>query len=322
MPAPIVQDQLSLALVNVVLLALWTVLPALLLAYGLLSLTLWRTPPDFSLRRSEAAELNRALSLYESVCGRLKEIDERKPDGFWRGFFARPDADPQRIDERENLTAHARHLGLTIVRLRRLPLQRLKTWVHIVGARFALGHALVVHIEAFALLILALYLHGHAAWAHESRTAAPSPLVWYPFDPRMFFANAAAAGLAALSAPLFYLLRRRCLRREYGLEFCLLKELADSGPDQKIEQPQAGPADGDMSVERNPAAPSPEECWVAVLGVTQPATMEQVREAYRAQIRQNHPDRVHDMSPAIRKCAEAETKKLNAAYRQAIACVS
>jgi len=322
MPVPIAQDQLSLALVNVVSLALWTVLPALLLAYGVQSLTLWRTRPDFSLHKSEAGELNRALALYESVCRRLKEIGERKADGFWRALFAPPDADPQRAAEREDLTAHARHLRATIVRLRRLPLQRLKTWVHVVSSRFALGHAVLVHVEAFALLLLALYFHAHLALAHDVRTAAPSPLVWYPFDPRIFLANAAAAGCAALSAPLFYLLRRRRVRRDYGLEFSMLKELADGGPDRRGEQPGPGPSDSDVSVESNSAITTSEECWATILGVTQSATMEQVRDAYRAQIKQNHPDRVHDMSPAIRKCAEAETQRLNAAYRQAMTCVS
>ncbi len=322
MPGPIVQDELSLALVNIVTLALWTMLPALLLAYWLQSLTLRRTRPDFSLRKSEMAELNRALALHESVCGRLKEIGEPKLDGFWRALFARPDADPQRADERDDLASHARRLRVTIVGLRRLPLQRLKTWVHIASSRFALGHAILIHIEALALLIFALYFHGHPASAHELRTGAPSPLVWYPFDPRIFLANAAAAGFAVLSIPLFYLLRRRRLRREYGLEFSMLKELAESGPDRKIKQPQAEPADSDMSVECNSAAPNPEDGWSVILGVPQPATMEQVREAYRAQIKRNHPDRVHDMSPAIRKCAEAETQKLNAAYRQAMASVN
>lgn len=323
MPGPIAHGEFSLALVNVVSLALWTVLPALLLAFGLQSFAVQLTRPDFSLRRSEAAELNRALLLYEKVCGRLKEIAGRAPYGFWRALFARRlDADPQRADEHEDLTAHARHLRATIVRLRRLPLQRLTTWVHIVSSRFALGHVLLVHIEAFALLILALYFHGQPAWARGLMAAAPSPLVWYPFDQRIFQANAAAAGFAALLAPLFYLLRRRRLRREYGLEFCLLQELADTGPDQKVEQAQADPADSDMSVEWNSAAPGPDECWFAILGVTQSASMEQVREAYRAQIKQNHPDRVHDMSPAIRKCAETETKKLNTAYQRAIACVN
>ena len=49
--------------------------------------------------------------------------------------------------------------------------------------------------------------------------------------------------------------------------------------------------------------------------------MREVKEAYKVLIKQNHPDRVHDMSPAFKTLAEAETKKLNAAYRQALLCV-
>ena len=40
--------------------------------------------------------------------------------------------------------------------------------------------------------------------------------------------------------------------------------------------------------------------------------------AYKVLIKQNHPDRVHDMSPALIRLAESETKKINAAYQQAL----
>jgi hypothetical protein len=39
-------------------------------------------------------------------------------------------------------------------------------------------------------------------------------------------------------------------------------------------------------------------------------------------IKQNHPDRVQGMSQAFKKLAEFETKKLNAAYRQALSAAS
>jgi hypothetical protein len=46
-------------------------------------------------------------------------------------------------------------------------------------------------------------------------------------------------------------------------------------------------------------------------------------EVYRGQeakllVKQNHPDRVHSMAPAFKQLAEAETKKLNVAYAQAL----
>ena len=55
-----------------------------------------------------------------------------------------------------------------------------------------------------------------------------------------------------------------------------------------------------------------------LLGVSAQATINEVKHAYKLLIKQNHPDRVQDMSPAFRALAEAETKRINAAYRQAL----
>ena len=35
-------------------------------------------------------------------------------------------------------------------------------------------------------------------------------------------------------------------------------------------------------------------------------------------VKQSHPDRVREMSPLLQQLAEAETKKLNAAYQEAL----
>ena len=63
---------LSAAAVNAFLLALWVVLPALLLSYLRQSVLTRRLRPDFTLRKSETGELNRALSLYGDVRARLE----------------------------------------------------------------------------------------------------------------------------------------------------------------------------------------------------------------------------------------------------------
>jgi len=47
-------------------------------------------------------------------------------------------------------------------------------------------------------------------------------------------------------------------------------------------------------------------------------TIDEIKEAYKLKIKQNHPDRVHGMAPMFRDLAEDETKKLNAAYEEGL----
>jgi hypothetical protein len=310
----------SSALVNVALMASWDVLPALLVAYLFQSFLARRIRPEFSLRKSETAELDRALLLYRGVCSRLKAIDESapQPNRSWCTFFAlTPKADPPDADEREDLEAHAHHLRAMIIQLRRLPLERLRVFVRAMSLRFALGRAVAVQLAAFALFFLVFRVSEHPASAHESMAGAQNALValvWFPLDQSLFQANAIGACLAALAVPLLYFVRCAAFRSELGLEFCVLKELAAATPDQEIDQ---------IGADRGASAASdrPEHCadeWFTILGVSPSATIEQVREAYRALIKQSHPDLVQGLSPAIRRFAEAETKRINAAYREAV----
>ena len=133
-------------------------------------------------------------------------------------------------------------------------------------------------------------------------------------------ANAVAAGCAAAVAALFYLLRRARLRRDYGLEICAFEDLAYYDPYASAAPPEDQAAfDPSQWPEANEN--SANDTWFAVLGLTSAATIEDVRQAYKTLIKQNHPDRVHGMAPVFRTLAEAETKRINAAYRQALACL-
>ncbi|MET0669838.1 MAG: J domain-containing protein [Xanthobacteraceae bacterium] len=72
--------------------------------------------------------------------------------------------------------------------------------------------------------------------------------------------------------------------------------------------------------ETRPAAfheASKQRTWFAVLGVSPLASIEEIKDAYKALVKQNHPDQVHNTSSVFRELAEAETKKLNAAYAEA-----
>lgn len=57
--------------------------------------------------------------------------------------------------------------------------------------------------------------------------------------------------------------------------------------------------------------------WWEVLGVARGASLAEASAAYRDRIRQNHPDKVAHLSEPIRRVAETETRRLNAAYAEA-----
>ena len=306
------------ALLNVILLMLWGALPILLIAYVRQSLMIRRIWPEFVLRKSEASELGRALALYQDVCGRLAEIEAqgRRTRGILHLVFALQPGVEIGDEECEDLKAHARHLRATIAKLRSLPFRRLRARIADLSLHAAVGAALTIHIATFVILVLTLYVADVRAAAHDLAGAGRSTLVWYPFDASYFLANGAGAALGMLLAPAFYLLRRVGLAREYAMEFAVLKALSET-PAETVADP--GPAgrmnDADICLKTEPDA---EEFCFAVLGVEPPTTIEQVRAAYRKRIKQSHPDRLHDVSPSIKTFAEDETKRLNAAFQEAL----
>src|SRR5580692_3589119 len=322
MVVPVSGGELSALLVNAVLLALWVALPGLVLGYIRQVLAARKIRPEFALRKSEIAELDRAVALYDQVCLRLETIEQHSqaPRRLWHALFDRSGDIPD-AEERDDLQAHAQHLRGTIARLKRRPLQRLHSWVHAAAAQSALAGAIAAYGAALALAVVASQAPGQAAWADELNAGARSALVWYPLDARLFYANAVAAGFAIAAAALFYLLRRARLRRDYELEICAFKDLAYSDPCRPAEPPPEDQAAFDPSQWAEANENNAADTWFAVLGLSSAATIEDVRQAYKTLIKQNHPDRVHGMAPVFRALAEAETKKINAAYRQALACL-
>jgi hypothetical protein len=314
--------ELAAALVNAIVLALWAALPVLVIGYIRQAQAARRIRPEFSLRKSEISELDRAVALYDQVCRRLETIDQQTetPRHFWRTLFDHAD-DGREADaeERDDLQAYAQHLRGTIARLQLRPLRRLLAWVHATSVQSALAGAIAAYGVALALAVTASQAPGQAAWADELN--ARHTLVWYPLDARLFYANAAAAGFAVAAAALFYLLRRARLRRDYEFEMCAFRDLANSDPSRQAEPPPEDQATFGPSQWTEANENDPNDTWFAVLGLSPAATIEDVRNAYKTLIKQNHPDRVHGMAPVFRALAEAETKKINAAYRQALLCI-
>jgi membrane protein implicated in regulation of membrane protease activity len=66
------------------------------------------------------------------------------------------------------------------------------------------------------------------------------------------------------------------------------------------------------------AEPSEEDTWWAVLEVSRDASANDIRRSYLRKIRRYHPDRVARLTPEVRELAEGRSKKLNAAYAEAM----
>jgi hypothetical protein len=110
-------SDIPMTLLNAALLALWPVLPMLIICYVRQSLIARRTRAVFALRKSEA----------DQVCERINRITQlaESRTGF-RLFFGAPSLDAAaHAEDMDDLQAHAQHLQATIRRLTRLPLQRL-----------------------------------------------------------------------------------------------------------------------------------------------------------------------------------------------------
>lgn len=305
-------DSISLALANALSLAAWPALPLLFLCYARQLIRAQRIRSEFSLRRFESIELNRAIELHSKVSQRIAELKDREKRPFnWRTVVQRrAETSEQHADELDDLEAHAQHLRMSIVRLSGQPLQRLRSWLHVKTLQFAFGEAIQTYVVGLTLLLLIAFHFFDKPLAGDE-VDLNNFLFWYRLDERLFYSNAVAAALAGLSVPAFYIIRWGSLRRQYSLEFCVLKDLAQTGPIQPIEEL--------ASIDDAPLQPADDnqDCF-AVLGVPTSATVEEIRQAYKELIKQNHPDRVHYMSPALRKFAETQTKMINVAYQRAL----
>lgn len=60
------------------------------------------------------------------------------------------------------------------------------------------------------------------------------------------------------------------------------------------------------------------QSWHDILKVSPSASLDEIRAAYKAQIRQYHPDTVSTLGEELKELAEKKSKAINAAYQEAI----
>ncbi len=310
----------SAAIIGAAMIVLLLVAPVLWAAY--LRLATRALSPDFSLRRLEAFELDRAEAVYKKISQRLSEIDQLAQTGtgtFWQRIKHRAQIKEQYREEVEDLRACTYHLRTSIVELRRRPIQRLRHWVHAISCRFAFSGSLAAYVTISAPASVFIYFSEQPPWMQELMTELQSGLVWKPFDERLLYINAITSGLVLILAPALYSLRRAKLYSDHRAQVKVLQSFALASLNQMADDgaPNTGFVEDPIAVWPDGVSSS----WFAVLELSPSASVDEVREAYRTKVKQTHPDRVSGMAPAFKNLAEAETKKLNAAYQEAMTAV-
>ncbi len=84
--------------------------------------------------------------------------------------------------------------------------------------------------------------------------------------------------------------------------------LDDQSRDRTHSYSDEDPSDDESSVEP----------WADVLGISETASVDEIKGAWREGLKQYHPDRIQQAGPKLRALAEEETKRLNDAYARAM----
>jgi DnaJ-domain-containing protein 1 len=336
----LLEEALALGVSNPGLLAPFAALPVFAAGYLRYRISAGGLGFNFQLRQLESVELERSLLLYKKVSDRLAEIAkeaERVEGSLLARFQQRKTLRKKFADEREDLEQYAAHLRSAILRLRGKPVLRFKFWRHALSAQFALARSLGSYFAVCSAgLIASCCLEQQLLLDAADVNFELLPL-WNFIPSPLMYANWVAAGFMLVTTPVLYLYRQARLHAQHRARLRSFKEFANADPDRLIEKLRIedeahdknddktdGKIDGKIQDEggEKPFQHSDESeetitCF-AVLGIPPSATVEQVKEAYKLHVKQNHPDRVQGMSSIFTELAETETKKLNLAYEEAL----
>ena len=139
-------------------------------------------------------------------------------------------------EELEDIDAYGNHLRSTIVRLRRKPIQRLRSWLHICSAQQAFGRSLTAYAVISCLGLIELNCLQQLLLVDESEISFALFSRWEEIRAPMLYANWLAAGLMLATLPAVYLYRRVELSREYRMQLRLCKHPAAADPDRLVQE--------------------------------------------------------------------------------------
>jgi hypothetical protein len=157
-----------------------------------------RISHTFQLRSLESIELDRSMLLYKKVHDRRNELHKlaEEVDGDLLARYRRRKIIRQKYaEELEDIDAYGNHLRSTIVRLRRKPIQRLRSWLHICSAQQAFGRSLTAYAVISCLGLIELNCLQQLLLVDESEISFALFSRWEEIRAPMLYANWLAAGL-------------------------------------------------------------------------------------------------------------------------------
>ena len=95
--------------------------------------------------------------------------------------------------------------------------------------------------------------------------------------------------------------------------------VVDLEPPEQRNRRTAGKRPSPKQVPIRPPKKRADAKWWKVLEIPQTASVTEIKAAYRRLICLTHPDKVASLSASLRKVAERDAKRLNAAYAEALA---
>ena len=205
-------------------------------------------------------------------------------------------------------------------------LKRAQRWRFWKSGTVAFGVSLCVYAVTLGILFLL-----HPSWVENTSAFVfkYSWLSWPNNAHAKYGANLVAFIIAAPVTLLVWMIQLNQIEISLPDEAAFRSLWYMDDEDEGVDQPRSDAessmfdsenVEADEQAETPPVEDPAEEApaWYSVLGVPANASADEINSAYRAQIKQYHPDKVAGMGPKIREVAEEQTRLLNAAREEGL----